>query len=87
MGMLREAALMQKVWLVCRVARQTMTNEPGGIMICLPFCGSRARRVQDVSGWSLDFASGLLGSCGARSGGLQDPGSWVVMNSCPEPGS
>lgn len=57
-------------------------------MICLPFCGSRAGRVQDVSGWSLVFALGLARELWCtRSGGLQDPGSWAVMNSCPEPGS
>lgn len=30
-----------------------MTNEAGIIIICLPFCGSRAGQVRDVSGWSL----------------------------------
>lgn len=43
-----------------------MTNEAGIIIICLPFCGSRAGQVRDVSGWSLVLASGLLGSCGAQ---------------------
>lgn len=30
-----------------------MTNKASIVIICLPFCGSRAGRVQDVSGWSL----------------------------------
>lgn len=52
-----------------------MTNE-AGIIICLPFSGSRAGRVQDVSGWSLVLPRAGSGVVWCAAGGaLQNQGS------------
>lgn len=53
-----------------------MTNEAGIIIICLPFSGSRAGRVQDVSGWSLVLPRAGSGVVWCAAGGaLQNQGS------------
>lgn len=75
MGMIREAALMQKVWLVpgWTAGDDEWSRRHHHLFAFL--------RVQDVSGWSLVLPRACSGVVVRSGGALQNQGSWAVMDS------